>query len=740
MKRKRFEEEQRKRKIRIKSEITIVYKKRNDFRNPDPFQLELDGNISDESEEMPEQLSVSVVSSDSDSKEKLENISSSQMKTLRPNCRKRKQIANCLNKSFSLPPYCVGSTGTCKIDISEIMHNRKMRRKGKDVFFVNGIKLNEEPSTANSDQYSCLRLSEDKNEVSKEAAPSVSQNCKALSNPAPKTEKIRPILEVPPIIKPRTVFYPKTQPRLTRGKPLSKSASMENVSYSNDENSLTISGEVLKDANVNIPSRFNQRSPARKRKSFSPKSIVKIPKLKPIEEEDELRENGKGLYPKTWLMNLSNKFASNFDLTTLSLSKISGLGNDSKDEQNRMLIGCSGEKPGEAPIRASFVSKGDTKTKVEEPEGAGNPVPNLFSKVCMKRYKAFHRWGELKTKKVKFMMGHGTFEIDKSNGSKYLVVDKIPGKDESKKVIILQNNSSFPSPENYMDKFNKIGSECIPGVRNFISTVESSANKISLDDLKSPLRSKNSFRKSPYPSRKSNFDHIKNNKQKMNFFHNLTIDELLNQSERDKLSSIPSPPNKSKAVKDLANKIDCTSKTLPNKTYWITRNGRPFYTEKERDLDSAPSPSVKTSIAKFESTHIQKKPVTSDNRLRSGDIFRNGPITRGGHICCQKKNVGKEPRNVADLSHLKKPTGKPVSSKSNHTDNPKISSQSSHKLEMTGKFPCSSARRVGFQANSAKSKLNSTHLKSHKVDCDAETRFSRKFPSRSGSAVKVTGR
>ena len=64
--------------------------------------------------------------------------------------------------------------------------------------------------------------------------------------------------------------------------------------------------------------------------------------------------------------------------------------------------------------------------------------------ICMKRYKAFHRWGEMKSKQVKFLLGSGRVEV--KNGNEVLIVDDVPGRTDLEEVIEMKTSQIRDTP------------------------------------------------------------------------------------------------------------------------------------------------------------------------------------------------------------------------------------------------------------------------------------------------------
>ena len=169
LKRKREEEEARKRKVQRKSEVTIVYKKKDIISNRVPSFANFNSGI-ENFEANSSKIDTSSSQNDSDEYSKGKKLI------------KHENIVKSPNATYSF-----GSTGVCKIDIGEIIHKRNLRKKGKDVFFINGSPL-ENSDRVNNDS-------------------SFSSPGKTL-NPINMDEKQLS----PPPLKKRTIFYPQKPP------------------------------------------------------------------------------------------------------------------------------------------------------------------------------------------------------------------------------------------------------------------------------------------------------------------------------------------------------------------------------------------------------------------------------------------------------------------------------------------------------------------------------------------------
>ena len=451
-----------------------------------------------------------------------------------------------------------GHNGICKIDISEILRRRRLRGKGKDVFFVNGelVKDHHSIMTSITDESKCPgdkekeTLLDSDGKLSPTAIPKIivhpslnstvddTENCfTCLTDYDSSCENSSNIVDSPmPELKKRTIFS-RIIPCLPQSRFIDEfklEANQFSLPIKCPSNLETRYRELDREDSVdNFSSpkslkRFKTQNTGRRKRSGHAKiNFIGNPYLVPIKEEDiqllvgetnqdkELTSGCK-IYPKSHY----KRHKTSIDL------------NESPD-----YISPSDYYNTSSPSSTSVESDNENLV-VSNPDQTAIKIQNsclkrkgIFPHWSTKRYTAFHRWSDYKTRKVRFLMGKGKIEVNETDGSHYLHVNDIPGKLQTSEIFILNQgfgNSTIFSTENE-DKCDLESKKFESKSLDFITVIPTDKNNQTLNTLK---------------VKKSNNDKFMKNKEKMKYFHNLTIDELLeskydchNNSRCDKISS-----------------------------------------------------------------------------------------------------------------------------------------------------------------------------------------------------------
>ena len=571
-------EEERKRKIKRKSEITIVYKKR-DYMNNNGIVSGSDYLIEDDAECLLADSSGDEVSLTS-KRSKVEggfiekpDINNKRLldksrvtNNVVTNGKRHRgtisdvNIINALRKRPAVTGGGVGGgssllgKGPCRIDISDVMRRRQMRMKGKDVFYIDGQLAGEKTGLVYQKQDAKNR----KKGTDRHPKSLVLRNSNTTGIKGSKaTDHAAMIKNSPstPELKKRTIFYP-----------------------SDDSLDVRNSSEIRE-------VREEKHASSIRKASNNSKGILKIPHLHSIKEEDQSR-----VRTIATLSNLQNKVLFNQKRISRAALPCGNSGSMEADateavrnlkandqEEANMSINlendfersCKKQSENDKnnnfkyfhSKKPSLCVPSATSLPLNKPSQPKNSLLNSnIPKISSSRYAAFNRWCDYKTKKVHFLMGKGKVEVNETDGNEYLIVNDIPGKNAQKSVLVVgkpkeqpnivfsntkrKEDTSFePSKRKKEQSIVSVNSDaCSPNDDShegkFFDKIELNIRgpvtycknvNSALDLTHSSADSSKSYRKTPHIARKKYSD--LDSKAKMNYFHNLTIDELLESSQ-----------------------------------------------------------------------------------------------------------------------------------------------------------------------------------------------------------------